>query len=221
MNSMPFSKKSLGIVSLISLAAVLATVPLSAMAGLIFRIQQVTPTGSIVIPQAATFAVTVESDSGSQPITGIDFDITLSDQAKKGGVITSGSNLLFPGGTNGFFASDFPPQGQGLTVGYTTFSNTPATMTATPTTIATFTLDTAGVDVVEGTYSISFAPNPPAALDAGFLEIPSITAVPATYTLQVVPEPSTMAMTGLALAGGMAMRWKSKRHRRSATSGSA
>lgn len=220
MNSTSFSRKSFGIVALISLAAVLATAPLSAMAGLIFRIQQVTPTGSIVIPQAATFAVTVESDSGSQPITGIDFDITLSNQAKKGGVITSGSNLLFPGANNGFFASDFPPQGQGVSVGYTTFSNTPATMTATPTTIATFTLDTAGADVVEGTYSISFDPATLAANDAAFASVP-VTGVPTTYTLQVVPEPSTMAMTGLALAGGMAMRWKSKRHRRSATSGSA
>lgn len=217
---MSSTRKHLGLVSLISLAAVLATVPLSAMAGLIFRIQQVTPTGSIVIPQAATFAVTVESDSGNQPITGIDFDVTLSDQAKKGGVITSGSNLLFPGGTNGFYASDFPPQGQGLTVGYATFSNTPVTMTATPTTIATFTLDTAGVDVVEGPYSISFDPVTLAANDTAFLSVP-VTGVPTTYTLQVVPEPSTMAMTGLALAGGMAMRWKSKRHRRSATSGSA
>lgn len=217
---MSSTRKHLGLVSLISLAAVLATVPLSAMAGLIFRIQQVTPTGSIVIPQAATFAVTVESDSGNQPITGIDFDVTLSDQAKKGGVITSGSNLLFPGGTNGFFATDFPPQGQGLTVGYATFSSTPVTMTATPTTIATFTLDTAGVDVVEGPYSISFDPVKLAANDAAFLGVP-VTGVPTTYTLQVVPEPSTMAMTGLALAGGMAMRWKSRRHRRSATSGSA
>jgi len=203
------------VVSVVSIALTLA----AADAGIIYRVSQVTPTGAITIPATATFAVTLESDSGNQQVTGVDFTVNLSDTAKMGGVITSGSNFLFPGGANGFFASDFPPAGSGLTADYTSFSFTPVTMTTTPTTIATFTLDTSGVDVVPGTYTISLSGLEVA--DASFQQVLPTTQVPTTYTLQAVPEPSTIAMAGLAVGGGMAVRWKSAGRREKSSTGTA
>lgn len=192
---MSSTRKQFGLVSLISLTVALATLPLSSMAGIIFRVQQLTPTGSIVIPETATFAVTAESDAGNQLITGIDFTVDLSEKAGKGGVMTGGSNSLFPSG--GFFTSDFYPSGSGLTAEFSTNDVTGATVTATPTRVATFTLGTNLAEVMEGTYTISLA---------GLLVLNGVTTVtssqvPTNYTLAAVPEPGTLALAGLAVSG--------------------
>lgn len=184
------NKKPFWFASLILLAAVVATVPLSAMAGIIFRIQQVAPTGNIVIPATAQFAVTAESDSGSQPIQGIDFDFNLSDTAGRGGVLTSGSNTLF---ATALDPSEFPA----TTVIFSTFNNAGATITSTPTTVATFTLGTDPASVVEGTYAISLS----SLLVIDQFQEVSSSQVPLTYTLAAVPEPGTLALAALAVSG--------------------
>lgn len=202
---MSSAKKQFGLVSLVLLTAVLAALPLSAMAGIIFRVQQLTPTGSIVIPETATFAVTAESDAGNQLITGIDFTVDLSEKAGKGGVMTGGSNSLFASG--GFFASDFYPSGSGLTAEFSTNDVTGATVTATPTRVATFTLGTNLAEVAEGTYTISLA---------GLLVLNGGTTVtssqvPTNYTLAAVPEPGTLALAGLAAGGlGITRLWRQR-----------
>ncbi|MFZ4733738.1 MAG: PEP-CTERM sorting domain-containing protein [Planctomycetia bacterium] len=186
----------------------------AADAGIIFRVTQTSPVGTITLPQPATFAVTLESDSGSQVITGVDFTVKPGGTAGQGGIITGGTNLLFAQG--GFFGSDFPPQGTGLSVDYSTFSFTGATLTSTPTQIATFTLATSGTAVVAGTYSMALSGL--VVLDQAFGEISPVSAVPATYTVAPVPEPSTLVMAGLACGVGL---FKLRRGRgQRATSGS-
>lgn len=201
-------KRIFGIVTLISSAIMLAMVPLSAMAGIIFRIQQITPTGNIVIPATATFAVTAESNSGNQLVTGIDFTVDLSDKTSRGGVLTGGSNALFT--TGGFFASDFYPSGSGLSAEFSTNDQTGATVTGTPTRVATFTLGSNLAEVVEGTYTVSLAGL--VVLNGGTQV--SSSQVPTNYTLAAVPEPGTLALAGLAVGGlGVArlVRRRSKR----------
>jgi hypothetical protein len=192
---MTFNRKVLGVASLISLAVIVATVPLSAVAGIIFRVQQLTPTGSIVIPGPATFAVTAESDSGNQVVTGIDFTVDVGDKAGQGGVLVGGSNTLFT--TGGFFASDFYPSGSGLSAEFSTNDLTGATVTSTPTRVATFTLGTDPAEVVAGTYTLSLT----SLLVLSGASAVTSSQVPTTYTLTAVPEPGTLALAALGLGG--------------------
>ncbi len=181
----------------------LATAAMPAHAEIVFRVAQLPSSSPIEIPDTATFAVTLESTTGSQVITGVDFDVNLSAADETGGVITGGANELFA--TGGFFVSDFP----GTVIGFSTFDVAGATMTASPTQIATFTLDTSAALVAAGDYSVSLS----ALLvsDGSFNEL-DVSGVPTTYTL--VPEPSTMALVGLA-CGGLGLTAISRRQRRS------
>ncbi len=198
------SKTYLRSASLLSLVLVIAALPLSAVAGIIFRVQQITPTGSILIPGPATFAVTAESDSGNQPVTGIDFTVDLSDTSGKGGLLTGGSNTLFT--TGGFFASDFFPAGSGVYAEFSTNDPVGATVTSSPTQVATFTLGTTMAEVVPGTYTISLSS---LLVLSGGNQVTS-SQVPTQYTVAAVPEPGTLALAGLA-AGGLGLTHLARR----------
>jgi hypothetical protein len=179
----------------------LATAAVPAHAEIVFRVAQLPSSSPIEIPDTATFAVTLESTTGSQVITGVDFDVNLSAADETGGVITGGANELFA--TGGFFVSDFP----GTVIGFSTFDVAGATMTASPTQIATFTLDTSDALVAPGDYTISLSAL--LVTDGSFGEL-GVSGVPVTYTL--VPEPSTMALVGLA-CGGLGLTGLSRRKR--------
>ena len=179
-----------------------------ASASIVFSlIQDPSTPGPITLGSSAVFTVQISSDSGTiNNLAGIDFVIEANDPgftgtAVAGGQFVSGTNDLFD--PNGGFALAFPSSFQvfGANAG------AGLTITAAPTTLAKLTLSTTGATA--GTYSMNLSSL--LAVDPLFNSLPIVAASPLAYTIiTAVPEPSSLALVGLALTLTCARRRKSK-----------
>lgn len=199
----PLATRSMSLAVITLTTAILAAMSSDGRADVVVRVAQVAPEGAIVIPDAATFAVTMESDSGARLIAGLDMRVVLGDASAGGGVLTAGSSSLFAEG--GFFSSDFQPPGTGLSAEYAALSLDGVSIGSSPVRVATVTLATTGSATMPGTYSIALAAllvselgpgGVPVAIPAG-----QVTGIPADYTLAAVPEPGTATLAAVAVLG--------------------
>lgn len=172
-------------------------------ADLVFRLAQSSPSGEIPFGSlnAATFSVFVSSTVDNQSLSGIDMTISLSSANGAGGRMVAGTNDLLPVSSNpaGWFAGSFDAPGS-TEASYSTSVAPAITLPAAnvESLVATVTLSTVGA--APGNYTVSLKDI--LALDNAFLEIPVSPSNPSlVYTISTVPEPSAMAMAGVALAG--------------------
>ncbi len=178
-----------------------------ASASIVFSLTQATP-GPITLGSSAIFTVQISSDSGTiNNLAGIDFVIEANDPgftgtAVAGGQFTAGTNDFFA--PNGGFALAFPSSFQvfGANAG------AGLTLTSTPTTLATLTLSTAGATAGNYTMNLSSL----LAVDPLFNSLPVVAAAPLAYSIIItaVPEPSSLALIGLAITLTCTRRRKSK-----------
>jgi hypothetical protein len=179
-----------------------------ASASIVFSlIQDPSTPGPIVLGSTAVFTVQISSDSGTiNNLAGVDFVIEADDPlftgtAIAGGQFISGTNDLF--GPLGGFVLAFPSSFQvfGANAG------TGLTITAEPTTVARLTLSTAGATAGDYTMNLSSL----LAVDPGFDALSIVAAAPLAYTIiTAVPEPSSLALVGLAITLTCTRRRKSK-----------
>lgn len=154
----------------------------------VVNLQQTVP-GPIAAGSAAEFKLTVFSNTGTiNNVAGMDFVIDANDPGFTG---TSTAGGRFSAGTNNFFSPNggyalaFPSSFQvfGANAG------TGLTLSNSPTTLATLTLDTTGA--AGGTYAMTLSSV--LAVDPLFNVIPSISSAPLSYTI-VVPEPTSLSL---------------------------
>jgi hypothetical protein len=178
-------------------------------ADLVFRVAQTSPSGDILVglSNAATFSVFVSSTVSSQSLSGIDMTMSLSSSTGAGGRMVAGTNDLLPVSSNpaGWFPGSFDAPGATEAI----FGTSAAPAITLPAAnveslLATVTLSTVGA--TEGTYTVSLRDI--LALNAAFQEIPSSPLSPSiNYTITAVPEPSSMALAGVVIAG-LGYRWR-------------
>ncbi len=179
-----------------------------ASASIVFSlIQDPSTPGPITLGSSAVFTVQISSDSGTiNNLAGVDFVIEADDplftgSAIAGGQFVSGTNDLFD--PNGGFALAFPSSFQvfGANAGVG------LTITAAPTTVAKLTLSTAGATAGNYTMNLSSL----LVVDPGFNALPIVVAAPLAYSIiTAVPEPSSLALVGLAITLTYTRRRKSK-----------
>jgi hypothetical protein len=174
----------------------------SAKADLVFRVAQTSPPGDITVglANAATFSIFVSSTVPNQTFFGTDVTISLSSGTGAGGRMVAGTNDLLPASSNpaGWLAGSFDAPGA-TTANYSTLANTALNLQTSESLLATVRLSTVGATA--GTYTAFISDI--ASIDGGFNSIalsPSST-LSTTYTITAVPEPSSMALAGIALAG--------------------
>ena len=179
-----------------------------ASASIVFSlIQDPSTPGPITLGSSAVFTVQISSDSGTiNNLAGVDFVIEADDplftgSAIAGGQFVSGTNDLFD--PNGGFALAFPSSFQvfGANAG------AGLTITAAPTTVATLTLSTVGATAGNYTMNLSSL----LVVDPSFDPLLIVAAAPLAYTIiTAVPEPSSLALIGLAITLTCTRRRKSK-----------
>jgi hypothetical protein len=172
-------------------------------ADLVLRLAQTSPSGDLIVGlnNAATFSIFVTSTVSNQTLGGLDMTLSLSSATGACGRMVAGSNDLLPVSSNpaGWFDGTFDAPGA-VEALYSTNAAPAITLPAagTESLVATVRLSTVGA--TEGTYSVTLKDL--LALNAGFLEIPSSPASQSiNYTISAVPEPSSMALAGVALVG--------------------
>lgn len=172
-------------------------------ADLVFRLAQNAPSGEIPfgLTNAATFSVFVSSTVSNQTLSGIDMTLSLSSATGAGGRMVAGTNDLLPASSNpaGWFEGSFTAPGS-TEASYSTSVAPAITLPAAniESLVATVTLSTVGA--TPGDYTLTLKDI--LALDNAFLAIPVSPTNPSLiYTISTVPEPSTVALVGVALAG--------------------
>lgn len=199
----PLAARSMSLAMITLTTVILTSISSGVRADVVVRVTQVAPQGVIVIPDTATFAVTMESDSGARLIAGLDMRVVLGDASAGGGVLTAGSSSLFAEG--GFFSSDFQPPGTGLSAEYAALSLDGVSIGSSPVRVATVTLATTGAATMPGTYSIALAALLVSELGPGGVPVAvpgsQVAGIPADYTLAAVPEPGTAALAAVAVLG--------------------
>ena len=171
-----------------------------AQSSVIFSVQQASA-GGIVTGSNAVFNVSVSSNAGTiSNFAGVDFVIDAADPALAGnrvqaGQFVAGTSNFFPAAA-GSFQLPFNPKSSFQV--FSANNGAGLTLTAAPTLLATLTLNTAGATA--GSYVMGLSQL--AAVDPGFNSLGVVgPAVPLTYTIVAVPEPSTV----LLLIGGVCM----------------
>jgi hypothetical protein len=178
----------------------------SAKADLVFRIAQTTPpAGDITVglANAATFSIFVRSTVANQTLIGTDFTLSLSSGTGAGGRLVAGTNDLVLPAPGGWVPDFFAPLGEGTAVPFSaviTLGNPAVTIQTTESLLATARLSTVGA--TEGTYVATISDILLA--DGSFNDIPvdvTNSTLSVNYTITAIPEPSSMALAGIALAG--------------------
>lgn len=179
------------------------------MGGVIFTISS--SNSIITLGDSSTFEIRVRSDNGLIPnLAAIDFNLNANDPGSTGAVVsggrfTSGVSNYFPAAAGGFFplfptssAAFSANQAQGLPLD-------------TSQLLATLTLSTAGATA--GNYQMLL--NGIEVLDSNNGNIPfsfDNAGGIFNYSITAVPEPSSMALLGLTLAGvGVASRLRRRK----------
>jgi hypothetical protein len=192
---------------MVSLCSVLSTN--ACKADLVFSIAQNTPANGGALAQgvsnAGIFDIFIRSTVENQSFFGCDFTLTLDRLDGRGGLFSSGVNILMPNSSNpgGFIQGTFSngPQGQVL---YSTIANQPLTLGTNDTLLAQVVMTTVGAEV--GNYSMSLSEL--AAIDNGFNSISSTASGPLAYSITAVPEPGSML---LAAVGVGTAAWRSRK----------
>jgi hypothetical protein len=154
------------------------------------------------LANAATFSIFVSSTVPNQSFLGADFNFNLSSGTGSGGRLVAGTNDLLLPSPGGWFTDFFAPPGDGTAGVFSaviTLGNPAVTIQATERLLATATLSTVGA--AEGTYVASLSGLE--LIDGGFnpIVVSPTSTLSVNYTISAIPEPSSMALAGIALAG--------------------
>lgn len=160
-------------------------------ADVIFSIAKTTP-GDILLGTTATFDVFARTDAGTQGFQVLTFDFLLDDTTGAGGqLITPTENFL-----NGGWAIIDPYTAlyDGLSTG--TFN----TLTTTDSLLGRITVTAANPAVLAGTYTMRLSNVSVTPLSGS---VNASAAPPLSYTISAVPEPTSLALMGIAGAGAL------------------